>query len=745
MKLRQRLIILLLSIALVPAVLLGVASYITIGNELSNQTINQLTGIAEKQQQNVNSLLSEESQEIGGLLNRYEFDQGVQQALAGRTEKAAAPLTALLASRKTAYADISSMTVTDLKGMVLATTTSSAIGAQLPAEEYTLPAGQLSSVVVRTDPVDQLNKLYMVFGVSINNTRAATIVTTFTLSKLANIVEDYSGLGSTGETVVAQQDSQHKAVSLLALRFDPQGALHSDLSGLRLSGSDAAYQNLRDYRNHAVFAVTRGIAGAQWSLATKIDRAEALAPISVLRNIVIIIFGASLVVIIILALYFARSFLRPIDILTQRARLVTIGDFTQRIELNRRDEFGVLATTFNTMASRLAQSYQALEKKVADRTQELRKKLEELEIGKAKDDAILDSIGEGMIVTDAAARILMINELAANLLGVNRDAVLGSPAYLMYKLYDESDALLPDEQRPLQIALGSGQKVVQTVKSHRPDGSSLSLGLTASPVLQHKKIIGGIQIIRDITKEKQVDRMKTEFISLASHQLRTPLSAIKWFTEMLVSGDAGQLQPEQQEFARNIADSTERMIALVNALLNISRIESGRIMIDPKPTDLRELVSGIVNDLKGKTEERKQTLVISVHDGLPKINLDPRLIGQVYLNLLTNAIKYTPKGGEISVFISRKGEEIISQVTDNGYGIPKEQQGRLFQKFFRATNAVKVETDGTGLGLYLIKSVIESSGGKIWFESEEGKGSTFWFSIPVSGMKAKAGEVTLDA
>lgn len=429
-----------------------------------------------------------------------------------------------------------------------------------------------------------------------------------------------------------------------------------------------------------------------------------------------------------LGAFVSTALTRSLKRLQMSAAKIANGDFSSKIPVRSQDEVGQLALQFNTMADRLQESYG------------------KLTLETVRNRTLLESLGEGVIAIDEKTNIVLINDKALEILDLKakKEKLVGIPVNQTLTLLDSKDNPLTGAQLPTSVVLHDAAPFGDVFGYRREGGAKILMAVTADPVVIEGKVAGAIMTMRDVTKEKEVDRMKTEFISLASHQLRTPLSAIKWFTEMLISGDAGKLQPDQLDFAKNISDSTERMIALVNALLNISRIESGRIMVDPKPTDLGELVKGIVNDLKAKTEEKQQSLVISVHQDLPKISLDPRLIGQVYLNLLTNAVKYTQKGGEISVFISRKDGAIISQVTDNGYGIPKEQQGRIFQKFFRAANAVKVETDGTGLGLYLIKAVVESSGGKIWFKSDEGKGTTFWFSIPETGMKKREGEVTLD-
>ncbi len=457
-----------------------------------------------------------------------------------------------------------------------------------------------------------------------------------------------------------------------------------------------------------------------------------------------------MVFVIAIVIFFTSRLTRPLLRLTQVAEQIRGGNFDARGAYTAHDELGRLSDALNEMADKLKSYYQGLEAKVRERTSALESAQITLRANVQRDEALLASMGDGVVATDHDDNVVLINKAAEDLLKVKRDAVLGKPYAQMWSIEDEKQGPLPKAKHPFYRALHEGTYIKDTdhyavrKDEHGTELVRFPVSLNIAPVSLNGKTIGTINVFSDITHEKQVDRMKTEFISLASHQLRTPLSAIRWFTEMLVSGDAGNLEPQQKEFLDDIYDSTRRMNDLVNSLLNISRIESGRIIVEPRPTDLNELVQGVVNDLKAKTEAKRQTLIVNVHQGLPKINLDPHLIGQVYMNFLSNAVKYTPVGGEISVFISRKDDELISQISDNGYGIPKGQQDRVFQKFFRAANAVKVETDGTGLGLYLVKAIIESSGGRVWFESEEGKGSSFWFSLPMSGMEAKEGEVTLE-
>jgi PAS domain S-box-containing protein len=499
--------------------------------------------------------------------------------------------------------------------------------------------------------------------------------------------------------------------------------------------------------SYAVEQGFRNFAGNNWVITAEIPAEKAFAYADKLSNTLPFIFGGVVMIAIIsVMLVLNRIIMRHVHTLTTTTQNIATGDLTQRVHINAHDEFGQLGQSFNRMADKLQELYRGLEAKVAQKTAQLADRVKESETARARDEAILAGMGEGLLALDESGMVALVNQRAAEIFGVPRDTLFGKPLEkCITGLRDEGDKTeLTSEKRPEVIAKTTMQPITEVYMYHPKEGAKMAISVNATPILNEKLVVGIVLVVRDVTREKEVDRMKTEFISLASHQLRTPLSAIRWFSEMLVSGDAGELNAEQQEFAQNVYDSTDRMIALVGSLLNISRIESGRIMIDPKPTDVKELVSGIVNDLHAKIEERQQNLVISVHEGLPQINLDPRLISQVYMNLLTNAIKYTPKGGEVSVFVSRKGEDLVSQITDNGYGIPKAQQGKLFQKFFRAENVTKIETDGTGLGLYLVKAIIESSGGKIWFESDEGKGTTFWFSLPMSGMKAKEGEVTLD-
>jgi signal transduction histidine kinase len=235
-------------------------------------------------------------------------------------------------------------------------------------------------------------------------------------------------------------------------------------------------------------------------------------------------------------------------------------------------------------------------------------------------------------------------------------------------------------------------------------------------------------------EREQIEKMKSEFVSVASHQLRTPLTGIKWFVDLMIRGKAGAVSAEQKDFLEQIHASNERMIALVEDLLNVSRIETGKkFEIKKVPADLISIIDSLATDLIGLAHKHEVT--IQKTDNVPNTlvtPIDAYKIRQVFANLLSNAVKYSKSGGIVTVDYMNKPDtrSVVVVIKDTGLGIPEKQQGRMFEKFFRADNVQTKETDGTGLGLYIAKAIIEGHGGKIWFKSKENVGTSFFVELP---------------
>ncbi len=243
---------------------------------------------------------------------------------------------------------------------------------------------------------------------------------------------------------------------------------------------------------------------------------------------------------------------------------------------------------------------------------------------------------------------------------------------------------------------------------------------------------GFLKIFYDLTREKQIDKLKSEFISIAAHQLRTPLSAIKWVIKMILDKDVGPLNKEQSELLEKGYKSNERIIELVNDLLNVSRIEEGRFGYDFNMCDLQEILDIVTEDTERFIAKNHQKFLINKPENLPKIYMDKERVLLIIQNLLDNAVKYTPEFGKIEINIKKQNDEFIEiSVQDNGVGVPEEDKIKLFSKFFRAKNVIRMETEGSGLGLFIAKNIVEKHHGQISVESREGKGTTVSFTLPL--------------
>jgi PAS domain S-box-containing protein len=349
---------------------------------------------------------------------------------------------------------------------------------------------------------------------------------------------------------------------------------------------------------------------------------------------------------------------------------------------------------------------------------------------RAKTDAIFTSIGDGAIVTDEFGKITRINPAALRILGYKENQIVGEWFPNVIVLLDEDGNPVSLIDRPITRAFLTGQTVSERAYYRTKQGQQLPVSVTVSPIIHNDRPIGAIEVFRDITLEYEIDRMKSEFISLASHQLRTPLSAIKTYAHMLIDGYMGDVTPEQRRSLSTIIGAANRMNELISTLLNITRIESGSISVQPKLLNLKKLAEEAIKELEYTAKSRNIDLKLVEPTGDYSVKTDSLIAKEIITNLTSNAIKYTPDGGAVTLKFSQKPSSVVMSVHDTGLGIPKAAQSQIFTKFFRAPNVVKLETSGTGLGLYLVKGLVDRLDGKIWFKSEEHQGSTFYLSLP---------------
>ena len=402
----------------------------------------------------------------------------------------------------------------------------------------------------------------------------------------------------------------------------------------------------------------------------------------------------------------------------------------------RRDREGSYIGYFMglTNITELKKFQEGLEKKVKERTKELEDSKKSLittldEVKEAKGNAeeeknktlsIITNFTDGLLVFDKEGKLSLINPQAEIFLNVkSKDVIEKSIVDLKTISFFES------------IIKIFNDGTESAAKQELFFGKNLILDASTVSIVRREKKIGTLIILHNITREKAIERMKSDFVSLTAHQLRTPLAGIKWALKLLLKGDFGEITEEQKKFAEEMSQSTEKMISLIGNLLDITKIEEGRYLFEKVSSDMEQVILSAISLYKEEIKNKKLKIKFQKPKNVVKVKIDAEKIKLAVDNLLDNAIKYTNSGGKLELELSCGIKEVEFKIKDSGLGIPKSQQERVFSKFFRGENIMKVQTEGTGLGLFITKNIIEAHGGKIWFDSKEGKGTTFYFTLPI--------------
>lgn len=414
-----------------------------------------------------------------------------------------------------------------------------------------------------------------------------------------------------------------------------------------------------------------------------------------------------------------------------------LGDFSRNVVIPRhKSELTEFFLGVQVMLDAIRDKINQLEVTV----KELKKANRVIENEKARAEAILNSLGDGLITFDKRLHTTFINQPAVDILGQNAKN-LGQDVTELMRLRHKSGLEFTDRENPLKNIARSKKQVTIRLGSGKgfyldnADNVQIRIAFTLTPIRLRKTILGAVIVFRDITEEANTDRSKSEIVSLASHQLRTPLTTIRWYINELIKR---KLAPKKRsEYLEQIQASNQRMINLVEHLLNVSRIDLGTLSLKVEPLDISKLIDNVIDDLAIKIKQKDLKIVKDASEAPKAVYADRDSLRIVLQNLISNAEEYSHDQATIIISIGKQDGLALIKVTDTGVGIPADQQYHIFTKLFRATNANSMSTTGSGLGLYVSKALVEQMGGKIWFTSKENIGTTMFVTVPIKKPKGE--------
>jgi len=353
----------------------------------------------------------------------------------------------------------------------------------------------------------------------------------------------------------------------------------------------------------------------------------------------------------------------------------------------------------------------------------LRQRTKELTIERNKIEAIVTNLVDGLVFLDKNKRVILMNPEAKSVLNLTElqflgktiNEIVGVPNIVA--LYDVLDHKIEWSGKRYELMLQNPLKKIFQV-------------FIAPVTARDKEIIGLTIILHDITREKEIETLKTEFVSMAAHQLRTPLTGTKWAFRTIMDNPSNKISNSDRDLLERGFQNNENMIELVNNLLNIARIEEGRFIYDMSEVYIDDMAQKQLDRLKTVIEKKNLKVTINKPRELPEIQADKEKINLVIQNLIENAIKYSPIGATITITVTSTEHDVKFAIQDTGFGVPENQRGEIFNKFVRGTNVLQMGIEGTGLGLFLARQIIEKHGGKLWLMDEIRQGSTFIFTLP---------------